>query len=55
RDLLAVGSYAKCSDPLLDYAIALFPQLEKFLQQGIGERADYAGSLAALRAILGSA
>jgi len=55
RDLLAVGAYAKGSDPLLDYAIALFPQLEKFLQQGIGERADYAGSLAALRAILGSA
>ncbi len=53
RDLLAVGAYAKGSDPLLDQAIMLYPQLEKFLQQEIGERADSAGSLAALRAILG--
>ena len=55
RDLLAVGAYAKGSDPLLDRAIELYPQLEHFLQQGIDERADYAGSLAALRAVFGAA
>ncbi|MDD5247950.1 MAG: flagellar protein export ATPase FliI [Rhodocyclaceae bacterium] len=52
RDLLAVGAYAKGSDLLLDQAIALYPQLERFLQQEITERADYGGSVAALRAIL---
>ncbi|HEX8961558.1 MAG TPA: flagellum-specific ATP synthase FliI, partial [Rhodocyclaceae bacterium] len=51
RDLLAVGAYAKGSDPLLDRAIALYPLLERFLQQSIDERADYASSVATLRAI----
>ena len=55
RDLLAVGAYAKGSDLLLDQAIALYPQLEKYLQQEINEQADYTGSLAALRVILGTA
>jgi flagellum-specific ATP synthase len=54
RDLLAVGAYAKGSDPLLDRAIMLYPQMEHFLQQSIDERADYAASLAALRAIFGA-
>ncbi len=51
RDLLAVGAYARGSDPLLDMAIALYPQMEQFLQQQIEERAtteDGVGRLAAL-------
>jgi flagellum-specific ATP synthase len=48
RDLLAVGAYAPGSDPLLDRAIALYPQLEVFLQQKIEERAEAAQSLGAL-------
>jgi flagellum-specific ATP synthase len=44
RDLLAVGAYAAGSDPLLDRAISMNPHLEAFLQQQIGERADYASS-----------
>ena len=55
RDLLAVGAYVKGSDPLLDQAIQLYPQLERFLQQQIPERADFGSSLAALRAIFGQA
>ena len=51
RDLLAVGAYAKGSDPLLDRAIALLPQMEDFLQQGIGERATTEDSLARLNAL----
>ncbi|WIM07037.1 MAG: flagellar protein export ATPase FliI [Candidatus Nitricoxidivorans perseverans] len=51
RDLLAVGAYARGSDPLLDQAIALYPRMEEFLQQGIEERADYNGSIAALSAL----
>ncbi|CAG0985190.1 partial Flagellum-specific ATP synthase, partial [Rhodocyclaceae bacterium] len=55
RDLLAVGAYARGSDPMLDQAIALYPQLEQFLQQQITERSTYQDSLNALRAIFGSA
>lgn len=51
RDLLAVGAYAPGSDPILDRAIVLYPQLELFLQQGIDERANAANSLAALDAL----
>ncbi|MDO2157358.1 flagellum-specific ATP synthase FliI, partial [Escherichia coli] len=48
RDLGNVGAYAKGSDPMLDKAISLWPQLEAFLQQGIFERADWEDSLQAL-------
>ena len=44
RDLIAVGAYAAGSDPLLDRAILMVPRLEEFLQQQIGERADYGSS-----------
>lgn len=48
RDLVSVGAYARGSDPMLDKAITLWPQLEAFLQQGIFERADWEDSLQAL-------
>jgi flagellum-specific ATP synthase len=51
RDLIAVGAYSAGSDPMLDEAIALQPQIERFLQQGIHERstmAESCGQLAAL-------
>jgi flagellum-specific ATP synthase len=51
RDLLAVGAYAHGSDPLLDQAIALYPRMERFLQQGIEERANDKDSIAALAAL----
>ncbi|MDP2808799.1 MAG: flagellar protein export ATPase FliI [Rhodocyclaceae bacterium] len=51
RDLLAVGAYARGSDPLLDQAIALYPRMEEFLQQGIEERSDYNASIVALSAL----
>lgn len=47
RDLVSVGAYAKGSDPMLDKAITLWPQLEAFLQQGIFERADWEDSAGA--------
>jgi flagellum-specific ATP synthase len=52
RDLISVGAYAAGSDPLLDQAILLYPKLERFLQQDLSERSDYAQSLAALQAAL---
>ncbi|EFW57626.1 Flagellum-specific ATP synthase FliI [Shigella boydii ATCC 9905] len=39
------------SDPMLDKAIALWPQLEGYLQQGIFERADWEASLQGLERI----
>ncbi len=41
RDLIAVGAYQPGSDPLLDRAVALYPRLEAFLQQGIYEQENY--------------
>ena len=41
RDLISVGAYAAGSDPLLDKAITLYPQMETYLQQGIFERCGY--------------
>ena len=55
RDLLAVGAYAAGSDAVLDRAIAMYPQLERFLQQSIGERADYPTSRHQLAALFGLA
>jgi flagellum-specific ATP synthase len=51
RDLLAVGAYARGSDPLLDQAIALYPRMESFLQQAIHERASSEHSVSALAAL----
>ena len=41
-------------DPVLDKAIALYPRFEAFLQQGMQERADYAGSLESLGYLFGA-
>ncbi|VTU20465.1 flagellar protein export ATPase FliI [Variovorax sp. RA8] len=46
RDLISVGAYAAGHDLQLDQAIALYPKLEAFLQQGMDERTDYAASVA---------
>ena len=40
RDLIAVGAYQKGSDPQVDQAIELWPELREFLQQDVDERAD---------------
>ena len=51
RDLVSVGAYAKGSDPLLDRAITLWPELEGFLQQGIFERSGWEDSVQSLERI----
>jgi len=48
RDLISVGAYSAGSDAVLDEAIALHPQMEKFLQQGMDERSTLEPSLGAL-------
>lgn len=41
RDLVSVGAYAAGSDPLLDKAIRLYPEMETYLQQAIHESSCY--------------
>ena len=52
RDLVNVGAYAAGSDPLLDRAIALHPQMEAFLQQNMREQIDAARSAADLERLV---
>ena len=52
RDLIAIGAYQRGSDPRIDAAIALWPKLERFLQQDMHTRVDFPGSLAALQAVM---
>jgi flagellum-specific ATP synthase len=52
RDLIAIGAYQRGSDPRIDGAIAAWPKLERFLQQDMRTRVDYAESLQALQAVM---
>lgn len=52
RDLISVGAYVKGSDPELDEAIALYPQMELFLRQQIAEKFDVADSRDELNTLL---
>jgi flagellum-specific ATP synthase len=48
RDLISIGAYQRGSDPRVDQALALWPRMQRFLQQDMRERVDLATSLAAL-------
>ncbi|MBL8384868.1 MAG: flagellar protein export ATPase FliI [Burkholderiales bacterium] len=52
RDLINVGAYAAGSDPVLDQAIARWPQIEAFLQQDMREHAGYEQSLRHLASLI---
>jgi len=52
RDLIAIGAYQRGSDPRIDAAIALWPKLERFLQQDMNTRVDFAGSLTGLQGVM---
>jgi flagellum-specific ATP synthase len=45
RDLIAIGAYQRGSDPRVDAAIALWPRIENYMRQDLGERIDLAASL----------
>ncbi|MGF6769798.1 flagellum-specific ATP synthase [Paraburkholderia sp. GAS199] len=51
RDLINVGAYSTGRDQLLDRAIALYPRMEAFLQQGFRECANFEPSLQMLDAL----
>jgi flagellum-specific ATP synthase len=52
RDLISIGAYQRGSDPRVDAAIRLWPAMQKFLQQDLRQRVDFAASLTALASVL---
>ena len=52
RDLVALGAYAKGSDPELDLAIARMPQIERFLRQPANEKVPLEETVALLREVV---
>jgi len=44
RDLISVGAYSKGSDPVLDIAISLYPRMEAYLQQNMGQKVGFEDS-----------
>ncbi|KAF1047632.1 flagellar protein export ATPase FliI [Xylophilus sp.] len=54
RDLVQVGAYAHGSDPALDEAIRLHPEMSYFLQQDMHEAASLDDSLAGMGHALGA-
>lgn len=53
RDLINVGAYQSGSDPRVDEAITMYPQLRNFLQQNMRERVTWNESMAGLATALG--
>ncbi len=52
RDLLAVGAYVPGADVVLDQAIKLYPDMQRYLMQGMNERVDMEQSRRELAGVL---
>lgn len=52
RDLIAIGAYQRGNDPVVDDALALWPQILQFLAQDVTESADVEASRNALTRLL---
>lgn len=52
HDLINVGAYVTGTNPLIDKAISMHGNIEKFLQQGINERINIEQSLSELSSLL---
>jgi flagellum-specific ATP synthase len=53
EDLVRIGAYQRGSDPTLDKALALIPELDQFLRQKPGDAAPLAETIAKLMALPG--
>ena len=51
EDLVNVGAYVKGSNPRIDTALLMHDKIEKFLRQGMHERASFAETVAAIQAM----
>jgi len=49
RDLITIGAYQRGSDPRVDQAIAIWPQIESYLRQDMREHVRFADSIAQLQ------
>jgi flagellum-specific ATP synthase len=49
RDLITIGAYQRGSDPRVDEAIAIWPQIESYLRQDMREHVRFADSIAQLQ------
>ncbi len=49
QELISIGAYQKGSDPRIDQAIMIKPQIDEYTQQGMQEVVPYQQSLAGLR------
>jgi ATP synthase in type III secretion protein N len=54
RDLIALGAYARGSDKHVDQALAILPDIERFLKQSPAELEPFERTIAELRALAGS-
>ena len=52
RDLISIGAYQRGSDPRIDAALAMWPNMQKFLQQDLKEKVEFSASVAALNLML---
>jgi flagellum-specific ATP synthase len=52
RDLVTLGAWRPGANPQLDQAVALWPAVQKYLDQDLSERATFDGSLAGLGELL---
>jgi flagellum-specific ATP synthase len=55
RDLISMGAYQRGSDPRIDAAIARWPQIEKFVRQGMRESVSLQSSVAQLASVMAEA
>jgi flagellum-specific ATP synthase len=53
EDLISIGAYQRGTDPVLDSAVALRPQINAFLRQAVDERSTVDGADAELIALAG--
>ncbi len=54
HDLISVGAYVAGTDPELDRAIRLYPELERFLNQNMSQHENFDNSLEKLTRLLGN-
>ncbi|WP_404338931.1 flagellar protein export ATPase FliI [Pseudoalteromonas mariniglutinosa] len=55
KDMITLGAYQKGTDPMLDQAINMMPQVNQFLQQGMKDVISYDDGLQGLAQLLGQA
>jgi type III secretion protein N (ATPase) len=53
RDLITLGAYTKGSDARVDLAVRALPELERFLKQDAGERAEWEETMGKVREMAG--